>query len=85
MAKKNSRVRVKFICRAGHDHPFIGIEVSRGVPPTLRWPDEEGSGIVKGGAPSACSLPRDAAERVERSLRDSLEHWKRLGYVELRA
>jgi len=86
MSNPNNRVRVFFSCGASHDPHELCIELRRGVPPELRCPQEQGPGYSGGGGGGGgCVVPKDLAERVEFTLRQDLEHWKRLGYVEVSA
>lgn len=72
------RVRTKIRCRRGHDHELC-VQVTRGVPPELRCPDEQPTGWSFGGG--GCVLPDGLPELVERELRDDLQECKRRGYV----
>ena len=78
-AHPEHRVRTIFRCRAGHDHELC-TTVPRGVPPELRCPAEQGSGLGGGGG-VGCPVPPDLSERVNRELRESLQECKRRGYV----
>lgn len=73
------RVRVRFQCAAGHQPHPLCLTVSRGLPPELRCPPDEGTGV--GGGPGSCTLPPDLQQRVESELRDNLQEAKRRGYV----
>ena len=85
MSNPNNRVRVMFNCRASHSPHELCIELERGVPPELRCPDGQGAGYSTGGSGGGCNLPKNLAEQVEYTLRQDLEKWKRLEYVEIQA
>lgn len=83
MSNPNNRVRVHYRCRGSHEPHEVCIELTRGVPPELRCADEQGPGFSTGGGGGGCILPKDLPERVNHTLRQDVEKWKRLGYVEI--
>ncbi len=87
MSNPNNRVRVLYRCRASHDPHELCVELNRGVPRELRCADKQGPGYSTGGGSGGggCTLPKNLADQVEYSLRQDLERWKRLGYVEISA
>ena len=76
------RARTKIECGQGHLHDLC-VQVSRGVPPELRCPEDQPAGWSFGGG--GCTLPGDLSSLVERELRDNLQECKRRGYVLLAA
>lgn len=79
----NTSVTVQFDCNRGHELHTMCIDVGRGVPPELRCPEGQPSGIVRQGG--GCPVPADLRERVIRELRDNFQESKRRGYVLIRA
>ncbi|WP_433008370.1 hypothetical protein [Kribbella sp. CA-294648] len=72
------RVRVKFICRSGHEH-MMCIPIDRGLPPELRCPPEQQQGF--GGGGEGCPLPPDYEARIDYELGRNLQESKRRGFV----
>jgi hypothetical protein len=71
------RVRVKFICRSGHEHEMCR-PTDRGVPPELRCEPQAPQGFGGGGG---CPIPPDIDARVNSELGRNLQESKRRGYV----
>jgi hypothetical protein len=74
------RVSVKLVGRScEHD---LCVQIPHEVPPDLRCTPEQPTGYAQGGgSPCGCSVPDDLVSQVLRRLRDSLQEWRRLGYV----
>jgi hypothetical protein len=74
------RVSVKLVGRnCEHD---LCVPIQREVPPNLRCPEGQSAGYGQGGGSACgCRVPADLTEQVMRKLRDSLQEWRRLGYV----
>ncbi len=85
MSNPNNRVRVRYRCRDSHEPHELCIELKRGVPLELRCTDKQDPGYSTGGGGGGCTLPKDLPERVNHTLRQNVEKWKRLGYVEISA
>lgn len=76
------RVRVKFVCRSGHEHELC-MTTQRGVPPELRCEPGAPSGI--GGGGGGCPIPPDMDARVDHELGRNLQESKRRGFVLIEA
>ena len=72
------RVRVKFICRSGHEHEMC-VPIGRGVPPELRCESQTPQGF--GGGGGGCPIPPDLDSRVNNELGRNLQESKRRGFV----
>lgn len=72
------RVRVKFICRSGHEHEMCR-PTDRGVPPDLRCEPEQPQGF--GGGGGGCPIPPDIDARIDYELGRNLQESKRRGFV----
>ena len=76
----NHRVRVRFMCRGGHDHELC-VQIRREVHPDLRCEAQQSDGYGYSSGGTGCTLPAELPELVERELRDHFQESRRRGWV----